>query len=270
MNAMTNEEAQIAALGPDEKHLAIQRRRDSSLSDAAHLQAMQNPEPSLGQMLGAFIKSGITDQNIAAFERMLALKERQDAKDAEKQFAAAFVALQSDMPAIQAVKAVPNNDGTIRYKFAPYQEIMEKAKPVLQKHGFTLTFSMSYSEGRITQNCTLMHIGGHSRTNQFAVRIGAGPPKSSEAQGDGAAATYAKRQALCDALNIVVEHDTDARDVGKPITAEEAIYLRELVKETKSDEAAFLKWAGAATYEEISSDMYDRLAAALHKKQATR
>lgn len=225
--------------------------------------AAQSP---VAKMLEAVINKGLTADSVGVVERLVSLYERMQDKDAEKQFASAFVALQSDMPAIQAVKPVPNRDGTIRYKFAPYEEIMDKAKPFLQKHGFTLTFSMSYADGRITQNCTLMHIGGHSRTNQFMVRIGSGPPGSSEAQGDGAAATYAKRQALCDALNIVVEHDNDARSVGKPISPEEALYLRELVKETKSDEVAFLRFAQAGSYEEICTENYGRLVAALQKK----
>lgn len=220
----------------------------------------------VAKMLEAVLKGGVTADNVGAVEKLVELYERMQAKDAEKQFAAAFVALQSEMPPIQAVKPVPNRDGTIRYKFAPYEEIMDKVRPFLQKHGFTLTFSMSYADGRVTQNCTLMHVGGHSRTNQFMARIGSGPPGSSEAQGDGAAATYAKRQALCDALNIVVEHDNDARAEGKPITRDEAAYLRELVKETGSDEAAFLRFAGASEYEAIGSEKYSMLMNALQKK----
>jgi hypothetical protein len=229
-------------------------------------------EPSLGHMLQAFIEKGVTEQNVAAFERLVALHERGQAKQAEREFAAAFVALQSDMPQIDAVKPVPNRDGSIRYKFAPYEEIMDKAKPVLQKHGFTVSFSMSYADGRITQNCILQHVGGHTRTNQFMARIGSGPPNSSEAQGDGAAATYAKRQALCDALNIVVSHmdndgADDLRNEGAPITQDRIIYLKELVKETNSDEAAFLRFAGADSYEKIGSGKYDVLVRALLKKK---
>jgi hypothetical protein len=236
----------------------------------AELATQAQQEPSLGVMLGKFIESGITDSNIAAFERMLAMKERMDAKEAEKQFAVAFNALQSELSPIQANKAVPNNDGTTRYKFAPFEDIMEAVRPLLQKHGFTVTFSMSFSEGRVIQTCILQHVGGHSRSNQFACRIGSGPPKSSEAQGDGAASTYAKRFALCNALNIVIENDsdgaTDARRDGDLISKEKAQYLREQVKETGGNEAAFLKMAGASTYEEIREGSYPVLVRALSLK----
>jgi hypothetical protein len=225
----------------------------------------------VAKMLEAVISKGLTSESVGVVERLVELYERMQTKDAEKQFAAAFVALQSEMPPIVASKAVPDKYGNIKYKFAPYEAIMETVRPLLQKHGFTLTFSMAFADGRVVQSCTLQHTGGHSRTNQFMARVGSGPPGSSEAQGDGAASTYAKRFALCNALNIICEQDSDGRDDarsdGEPISADKVQYLRELVKETKSDEASFLKFAGSQTYEGIGSANYDRLVAALHKKQ---
>ena len=226
--------------------------------------------PSVGQMLQAAIDKGVTAENVAVLEKMMDLYERTQAKEAEKEFARAFNALQSEMPSIQAVRAVPNNDGSIRYKFAPYEEIMLQIRPLLLKHGFTVAFTMSFSDGRVTQACTLQHVSGHARANMFSVRIGKGPPGSSEAQGDGAAATYAKRHALCNALNIIIEHDTDGFDAkkdGAPIAPEHALYLRELIAETKTEEALFLKFAGAPKIEEIGSARYDDCVRMLRKKQ---
>jgi hypothetical protein len=239
------------------------------MSEALTIAAPAAPATPIAGMLHAVIERGITADNIAGLERLVALYEREQARDAERQFAAAFAALQGDMPAIQAVKPVPNNDGSIRYKFAPYEEIMAVVRPLLQRHGFTVSFSQTVGDGRISQACILQHVGGHSRTNSFAVRIGKGPPGSSEAQGDGAASTYAKRHALCNALNITVDADTDGADAriqGAPLAHDRAIYLRELVRETKSNEALFLKFAGAATFDEIASSRYDDLVRALNKK----
>lgn len=228
-------------------------------------------EPSVGQMLSAFIERGITQDNVQAFERLIALRERLEDRDAERQFAEAFTAMQAEMPEVQAVKAVPNKDGTIRYRYAPYEEIMKQVRPLLQKHGFTVTFSSAIAEGRVTQSCTLQHRAGHKRQNQFMARIGNGPPGSSDAQADGAAATYAQRQVFCDALNIIVSLDTDgvppdARTEGTPITFEEAQTLREMCKESNSAEDNFLMYAGAPTFEKIGSARYAMLFAALQRK----
>lgn len=227
-------------------------------------------QPSVARMIQAVIDKGVTAENVSVLEKMLELHERMEVREAERQFIAAFVKLQTAMPVIVARSEVPDKHGNLKYVFAPYEAIMEEVRPLLKEHGFTVTFSMTFSEGRVTQHCTLMHVGGHSRTNQFAVRIGSGPPGSSEAQGDGAAATYAKRFALCSALNITIEKDYDGRDdasvEGAPISHDKAQYLREQVKETNSNEAAFLQFAGVKTYEEITENSYDRCVRALAAK----
>jgi len=221
---------------------------------------------------GVLQNPNLGTEAVGVIERLTALFERQQAREAEREFAQAFSQLQAEMPRVFATKIVPDRNGGVRFKFAPYEEIMEAVRPMLLKHGFTVTFSMDYKDGRIIQTCTLQHTGGHSRSNNFAVRIGSGPPGSSEAQADGAASTYAKRFALCAALNITVEQDTDAakKDAsmeGACIADDKVQYLRELVKETKSDEARFLQFAQASKYEEIREAHYERLVASLHRKQ---
>jgi hypothetical protein len=208
----------------------------------------------------------LTPESVGVVERLVHLQEHMLEKLAEQRFASAFAALQRETGKVKATKAVPNNDGSIRYFFAPFEEIMDRVQPLLNTHGFSVSFDMDFSEGRVTETCILTHESGHQRRNKFIVRIGSGPPKATETQADGAAATYAKRVALCNALNIVIEVDTDARNEGAPISPEQAQTLREMVKDTKSDEAAFLKYAGAKSYEEIGSERYAALFAALQKK----
>ena len=220
------------------------------------------PAVSVGQMLQATIERGVTAENVAVLERMMDLYERTQAKDAEKAFARAFNALQSEMPVIQALREVPDKHGNLKYTFAPYEDIMAQVRPLLLKHGFTVSFSLSFLEGRVTQKCTLMHVDGHSRSNEFSVRIGSGPPGCSESQADGAAGTYAKRHALCNALNIVVDRDTDgvptdAREIGAPITPDKVQYLREQCRELGGNtEASLLKIAGVEKFEQIGTSVY--------------
>lgn len=251
---------------PDSQHLVPAAEQQLAAPAPSHLVQ----PPSVGAMLAAVIDKGVSADNVGALEKLVDLYERVEARNAEKEFAAAFVALQSDIPAVGMTKVVPGNDGKARYHFAPYDEIMATVRPHLLRHGFTITFSAKFIDGRVTQFCTLQHVGGHSRVNEFSVRIGKGPPGSSEAQGDGAASTYAKRFALCNALNIVCEMDTDGKTdasvLGAAISPEQALYLRELVRESKSDEVAFLKFAQVSKYEEIGANIYDRLVAALQKK----
>ncbi len=218
------------------------------------------PAPSVGDMLQAVIEKGVTAENVGAVEKIVQLYERMQEKAAEREFATAFVALQADIPNVVATKAVPNNDGGVRYKFAPFEDIMRQVGPMLQRHGFTVSFSNRYEGARLIETCTLQHTGGHKRSNDFAVRIGSGPPKATESQADGAAATYAKRFALTDALNIVVAHlDNDARAEGAPVTKEQAFELERRVAETNSDREKFLKFAMSKSFAEIASVKFDML-----------
>lgn len=233
---------------------------------------MVRQTPSVADMLQAVIQGGVTEQNVGAVAQMVQLYERMQALDAEKQFAAAFVALQAEMPKVQATRPVPNRDGSVRYKFAPFEDIMNQVGPILQRHGFTVSFSSDFKDGakdgRLLQTCTLQHVGGHKRSNTFSVRVGQGPPGSTDTQADGAANTYAKRFALCDALNIVIAHlDSDARIEGGSITKEQADELERRVHETNSDVAAFLRFAGANTFAEIAAVKYDILDQFLTKKE---
>src|SRR5438105_3133303 len=128
--------------------------------------------PTVAEILAAVVGKdgkGVTGDNVAAVREIVGLYERVQAKDAEKEFARAFVALQAGMPNVKAIRAVPNNDGSVRYKFAPYEEIMEQVAPMLKAHGFTVTFSTEVTDTRVVKICTLQHVGGHSRSNQFAV-----------------------------------------------------------------------------------------------------
>jgi len=233
--------------------------------------ALVGDDPSVGQLLKHLIEKGDPEKNIGVLERLIALKERSDAKQAEREFAQAFATLQKEIGSVEARKAVPNRDNSIRYIYAPFEDIMRHVQPFLEAHGFSVSFSSEIKEDRVILLCALRHIGGHSQTNQFMARIGSGPPNASGAQADGAAATYAKRRAFCDALNIVAEVDTDgadqdARSLGAPISHDQAQTLRELVKETRSNESAFLKYAGAATYEEIGQKRYAELFRTLQNK----
>src|SRR5580693_891146 len=211
-------------------------------------------ELSVPALIRSVIDRGLTTEGVAAMEKLVDLYERMEQRNAEKEFNAAFVALQAELPVIVASTVIPN-----RGKYERFEDVMRVVGPLLAKHRFTVSFSMDFREGRILETCTLRHTSGHSQSNSFAVRTG---KADTETQADCKAATTAKRNALLNCLNIVIRQDvlqdeeSNAEMVGELISWEQAEYLRSEVKETGSDEAAFLRFAGAANYEEIGSARY--------------
>lgn len=231
-------------------------------------------EPSIGSMMESLIKSGITENSVAVMERMMAMKERMEERQAEREFAKAFAALQGELKGFRATKAVPDKHGKARYTYLPYDEIMAAVNPLAQTHGFSISFSSDFRDSRIIQTCTLQHIAGHHREYQAFVRAGAGPFGATETQADGAAMTYAKRYALCNALNIVIDRSdndgasNDARNEGSgPIGADKVQYLREQIKETGSNEAKLLEIAGVKRWEDCPEGIYPVITRALASKQ---
>lgn len=227
------------------------------------------PEPSTLSLIEGVLQSGLTPESVSVVERLVSLKERQDKMTAERAFASAFAKLQADMPPIEAGKAVNNRDGTPRYKYAPIQDIMAQARGVLTANGFAITFDTEVKDDkRIEVTCTLIHIGGHSRSTKFACRIGGGPQGCSEAQADGAATTYAKRFALCAALNIVIEQDTDGADPNETITPAQAEALRERCVACNADIPRFVKFLKVEAFDQIKAKDFGKADAALRMKEA--
>lgn len=221
------------------------------------------PQPlSLVQKI---IESGLTQEGVEAARGLMDLYERMEAKNAARSFAEAMHALQTEMPTIVAQSIIPN-----RGKYEKFEDVMNVVGPLLKKHGFTVKFSNDYNENRVTETCKITHIGGHSESNSFTVRVGG--KADSETQADCKAATTAKRNALLNALNIVIRQDVlqsddNVSNEGEYINAKEAIELREWVEATGSDKEKFLAFAGAESFETIYASRLPKLHERLKAKE---
>lgn len=215
---------------------------------------------SIADAYRAVVTGNLDGEKLTVLKQLLAM-------DAERQFNMAFVALQNDLPQIQATTEIKN-----RGKYAKFEHVMEKIKPLLVRHGFTVSFSQDCQDKRIVETCTLSHSGGHSRANRFAVRVG---PADNDTMSDCKASTTAKRNALLNALNIVVTQDclTNEDDVsieGDPnafVTPEQAGELEHRCKMTDSNVGAFLKFARADKFATIPANRYADLDQLLRRKE---
>lgn len=235
-----------------------------------HQLAVHGGEPSILSMMDRVLQGDITSEKVATMRELADLKLKIDSIEAEKAFAKAFNELLSDMPQIEATVAVPNKDGSTRYRFAPIEEIDSKLRPAALSYGFSYWFEEGeIREDRITSVCVVQHTSGHKRSTPYTVRMSS-PPGASLTQGDGSTHSYARRQALCNAFAIIVKHvDDDARLVGSvPITEDQAVELRQRVRELDIDQTAFLQYAGAKDFESIPADKYDRLTNLIDRKAA--
>lgn len=228
------------------------------------------PQPTVADMLAAVIDKGVTQENVAAVGEIVKLYERMEDKKAEKEFAVAFNQLQQELPTITGARGIPDKQGNIKFRYANFDDIDAIVRPICLRNGFSYAFRETGMEnGRVTVTMTLQHIGGHSREIPYSVRIGSGPPGANESQADGSGHSYAQRGALESGLSLrIVGGRDDARMEGGPITADKAFELERRVKETNSDETAFLKFAGGVKkFSEIPASRYDDCDAMLARKE---
>lgn len=230
------------------------------------------PQPTVADMLHIVVEKGISTENVAAFKELVQLHREEVKMNAEKEFAAAFVRLQQELPVIPGTRSIPDKQNNIKFRYANFEDIDAIVRPICLRNGFTYAFRETGIEsGRVTVTMTLQHEGGHSREIPYSVRIGSGPPGANESQADGSGHTYAQRGAIESGLALrVVGARDDARMEGGPITEDQAFELERRVKETNSDVAAFLKLAGSPSFKGILSSKYDMLDQLLARKEKAR
>lgn len=233
---------------------------------------LARPQPTVADMLRLVVDKGISSENVSAFSQLVGLHREEVKLIAEKEFAAAFLELQRELPTINAARGVPDKQGRIKFVYANFDDIDAIVRPICLRHGFTYAFRQGgHENGCITTVMTLQHAGGHFREIPYGVRIGAGPCGASETQADGSAHTYGQRGALEQGLALrIAGAREDARMEGGPITPAQADELARRVAETNSDRTAFLKFAGAPSFKEIAASRYDDLDAMLTRKERAR
>jgi hypothetical protein len=221
---------------------------------------------SLESAFRAVVEGTIKQEHVAVMKELLAM-------DAERKFNTAFVELMGDIPKLVGCRGVPDRNGNIKFEYANFEDIDEIVRPICLRRGFCYSFKETgYGDGRVTTTMLLTHSGGHTREIPCTVRIGQGPPGTSEAQNDAGAHTYGKRGALEMALSLrIIGARDDAKMIGdesKKLTPDQATEIERRAKEVNANIPALLKFAAAASFAEIQASKYAELDAMLRRKES--
>ena len=195
--------------------------------------------PTPSALIAIAIEKGMSPEQLKA---LFDMQERHERNAAGSRFGDAMAAFQRDCPTVFKGRA------GARGNYASYEDVMAVAKPWLSKHGISLSFEVDTSaEGRMSIGIRIQ-VGAHAEDRTFPFLIPT-DLKANDSQRFGAALSYAKRHALCAALNIVVtdqREDNDADDVDEFIRPVQAAHLANLMLEAKADERKFYAWASTA------------------------
>lgn len=159
----------------------------------------------------AFMQQAIS-RNLTpeVMEKFMTLYDRWEAKKGKREFDAAMAGFQGECPVIIKEKGVKNKDGTRRYSYAPLDQIVKQTGKLISKHGLSYTINASVADNKVSASVVVTHEAGHSQTSSFEVPLDVDSFMNA-AQKYGAALTYAKRYAFCNAFGILTgDVDTDA------------------------------------------------------------
>jgi hypothetical protein len=220
----------------------------------------------------SFLERAAKDPTIDVdkLERLLAMKEKQDAQERKRCFFDALAALQAELAPIAKSGTNPHT----RSRYVRLDDLLIVLRPLLETHGFAFSFdSKPAAATTIEFTCTLSHRDGHSETKHLTLPtdgVGSQGGKSSmnAIQAVGSTTSYARRYLIDMHLNLARrDEDDDGSGGPKPVTQEQADTLRRTLTEAKGDEKRFLNWAAASTFEEIPAANYARCVTAIQAMQ---
>lgn len=165
----------------------------------------------------AVIERAARDPNIDVdkMERLFALQERVQERNAKQAFVEAKVAMAGELPEVTMKGHIiirdKNNSSVITQDtpFARFEDIHEAVMPVLSRHGFDLSFRNGLSpDGKVRVTTILSHVAGHQEETVFDLPHDSSGSKNS-VQAVGSSTSYGKRYGTLSILNIKVAGEDD-------------------------------------------------------------
>ena len=204
--------------------------------------------------------------DIEKLERMLAMQERILDRDARMAFASALSQMQADLPSIDQNGRIEHN-GKLISTYATFEDINDVVKPVLQRHGFAVSFRIKQAEAKIEVTAILSHRDGHSEETSMALPADTSGAKNA-VQAQGSSVSYGKRYTLCALLNITTRgEDDDGRGEKAVLPHERAVEIDLMIGEVSADKAKFLQFMGVGDVRQILAKDYAKAKNALQAKK---
>ena len=223
--------------------------------------------PNSGDAIMAIIQQAATSDtfDVAKMKELMEMKRDWDRDRAAEAYAVAITRFQNECPQIHKGRKVQQ----MGFSFASFDDVMREAQQHLTACGIAIKFSTESTDRGIRVTVTT-RVGTHAEDSTLDVPVPS-QLKVNDTQKYGAALSYAKRYALCAALNIVVtDEDNDAAGLGQTISMEQEIELLELLESTGGDKPRFLKFMGVEKVIDIPAKRFPEAVNAINEAAKAR
>ena len=198
--------------------------------------------------------------DIDKMERLIALRERVEQREAEVAFNAALAELQPLLPVIHERGGITGRDGKVQSTYALWEDVNEAIRPLLAEHGFALRFQVARDADQISVTGILSHRAGHREETTLSLPTDSSGSKNA-VQAVGSSTSYGKRYTAFALLNITsTGEDDDGKSAAQehPVSVKQYDEMQKLIVATQSDGGRFLEYligAGKLGPEDTLSDL---------------
>lgn len=197
--------------------------------------------------------------------KLYELAQQWERDQAAERFAGALATFQARCPQIKKERLLDLGGGKGPV-FASLDDIMLVIKPLLADCGLSVTFSAGITDaGHLVAKC-MIHHGRHVESSEITLPVPS-QMRVNDTQKMGAALSYAKRYALCAALNIVVtDEDRDGEGLIEAINEKQVATIEDLLTAIDQKPGPFLGWLGVNRVCDIPAKDYAKAVSELERK----
>lgn len=208
---------------------------------------------------------------VEALDRLMSMHERQEDRQAKRDFNAAIARFQKVRPKIiknkTATKGTEGGHGKKLFDYADPEHLCEQIKPALDECGLAYRFSNpseGVPDGWVKSVCTLLHRGGHSEDTEHMAPLDDRDNRMiSATQKRAATRTNTNMKALCGALGITLADPGELTLSGAKLAGEQLKIIEELYGQVNGKKA-FMEFMRVGSIEEIPTEHYDKARNALN------
>jgi hypothetical protein len=220
----------------------------------------------------SMITRAASDPNvdIDKMERLVQMREREQARQAEIAFNDALNRAQSQMGRIAADAVNPQT----RSAYATYGQLDRALRPIYTTEGFALSFDTGANppEGHVTVLCHASHRNGFTRTYRVDMPVDGKGAKGNDVMTKthamGSGMSYGRRYLLQAIFNIAIGQDDDGNGAGSAyVTEQQAATLRDRLDACGANLPAFLRFLKVDSLDAIHAKDYDKAVKAVEAKE---
>lgn len=201
--------------------------------------------------------------NLDQIEKLLTLQERWEANEAKKAYHKAV----SDFKKIPVKVTKDKKNSQYKSMYTTLGNLVNTINPELSKHGLSASWEIKQN-GTIEVVCILTHSMGHSeRTSAHAPADTSGSKNA--IQQIKSTITYLKAvtfESICGLASTDANYDDDGAGSIETINEKELHQLRDMILETQTNEAVFLKYLEIDRLENLPKSKFKVAVAGLEAK----